>query len=219
MGRKKTVRAIPAQTKQNKDVEIVRKEQVRAGLDALEMRLANNKPAQAALQEVTKLYTAERSYLIQRAETTENLAGVGLSVETASHDIMSVMKRGLRRAPQPHHGNTEGRKPLNRIHHRELISLRRERSNSVEAQLRDIQQLFKSSKQRRKYIRVKDTLQKVAKLFDMSLKKDNVQLNIAERGSPLIAKNNRRSSLAALLEPVRQRSLLAAFQARREAAD
>ena len=185
--RKKPYEQYRLKTKQNKDVEIVRKEQVRAGLDALEMRLANNKPAQAALQEVTKLYAAERSYLIQRAETTENLAGVGLSVETASHDIMSVMKRGLIALDSLITETQKVGSLSKEFINRELISLRGMLS-FVEAQLRDIQQLFKSSKQRRKDIRVKDTLQKVAKLFDMSLKKDNVQLNIAERGSPLIAK-------------------------------
>jgi signal transduction histidine kinase len=185
--RKKPYEQYRLKIKQDKDVQIVRKEQVRAGLEALEMRLANNKPAQAALHEVTKLYAAERSYLIQRAETTENLAGVGLSVETASHDIMSVMKRGLV-ALDSLITETQKAGGLSKdFINRELISLRGMLS-FVEAQLRDIQQLFKSSKQRRKDIRVKETLQKVVKLFDMSLKKDGIQLNIAERGSPLIAK-------------------------------
>lgn len=185
--RKKPYEQYRLRTKKSKDVEIVRKEQVRAGLDALEMRLANNKPAQAAVQEVAKLYQAERSYLIQRAETTENLAGVGLSVETASHDIMAVMKRGLVALDSL---ISETQKPgaiSKEFINRELISLRGMLS-FVEAQLRDIQQLFKSSKQRRKDIRVKDTLQKVAKLFDISLKKDNIQFNMVERGSPLVAK-------------------------------
>jgi signal transduction histidine kinase len=185
--RKKPYEQHRLKTKQNKEVVIVKKEQVRAGLEALEMRLANNKPAQAALQEVAKLYKAERSYLIQRAETTESLAGVGLSVETASHDIMSVMKRGLvaldSLITEAQKAGTLSKEFINR----ELISLRGMLS-FVEAQLRDIQQLFKSSKQRRKDIRIKDTLLKVAKLFEMSLKKDNVYLNIVDRGSPLVAK-------------------------------
>ena len=50
-----------------------------------------NKLAHKALSTVSRLYQAERQYLIQRAETTEHLAGVGISVETASHDIMSAM--------------------------------------------------------------------------------------------------------------------------------
>jgi signal transduction histidine kinase len=58
----------------------------------------------------------------------------------------------------------------------------------VEAQLKDIQLLFKSSKQRRKDVRIKDVLQKVQKLFASTLTKENVSLNVEERGSPLMGK-------------------------------
>ncbi|MEX2115241.1 MAG: ATP-binding protein [Bacteroidota bacterium] len=185
--RKKPYEQYRVKLKQNKDIEIVRKEQVRAGLDALELRLANNKPAQAAVQEVAKLYQAERSYLIQRAETTENLAGVGLSVETASHDIMAVMRRGLV-ALDSLISETQKAGALSKdFVNRELMSLRGMLS-FVEAQLKDIQLLFKSTKQRRKDIRVKEVLQKVEKLFDRSLKKEKIAFNIVERGSPLVAK-------------------------------
>lgn len=170
-----------------KDAEIVKQQLVRSRLTELESTLADNKPAQAAIQEVAKLYQTERSYLIQRAETTENLAGVGLSVETASHDIMAVMHRGLVGLDSL---ISETQKPgtLSKdFIHRELISLRGMLS-FVEAQLKDIQLLFKSSKQRRKDIRVKEVLQKIHKLFTPSLTKDNISFHIEERGSPLVAK-------------------------------
>jgi signal transduction histidine kinase len=173
--------------RRDKSADIVRTEQVKAGFDALHMRLADNKPAQAAVQEVAKLYQTERTFLIQRAETTENLAGVGLSVETASHDIMAVMHRALIALDTL---ISETQKPgaiSKEFVNREMISLRGMLS-FVEAQLRDMQSLFKSSKQRRKDIRVKDVLQKVQKLFTPSLTKDNVAFNIQEQGSPLVAK-------------------------------
>lgn len=70
---------------------------------------------------------------------------------------------------------------------RELISLRGMLS-FVEAQLRDVQLLFKSSKQRRKDIRVREVLQKVQKLFAPSLQKENIGFSMAEPRSPLVAK-------------------------------
>lgn len=185
--RKKPYAQYRAKLKLNKDIEIVKQEQVRAGLEALEQRLVNNKPAQAALREVSKLYLTERSFLIQRAETTENLAGVGLSVETASHDIMAVMRRGLVALDSL---ISETQKPgslSKEVVNRELISLRGMLS-FIEAQLKDIQLLFKSTKQRRKDIRVREILEKVQKLFSLSLAKDNIGFNIVERGSPLVAK-------------------------------
>src|ERR1017187_1298003 len=156
---------------------------VKTRLDELAVKLADNRPAQAALLEVAKLYQTERSYLIQRAETTENLAGVGLSVETASHDIMAVMHRGLVGLDSL---ISETQKPgaLSKdFVNRELISLRGMFS-FIEAQLKDVQLLFKSTKQRRKDTRVRDVLQKVHKLFDASLKKDNIAFEIVEQGSP-----------------------------------
>lgn len=71
---------------------------------------------------------------------------------------------------------------------RELISLRGMLS-FVETQLKDIQQLFKSTKQRRKDVRVKEVLEKVQRLFATSLTREGVQFRILEKGSsPLVAK-------------------------------
>jgi signal transduction histidine kinase len=185
--RKKPYEQYRIKTRQSKDAEVVKKELVRAGLNALEFKLGDNKQAQAALKEIAKLYQTERSYLIQRAETTETLAGVGLSVETASHDIMAVMHRGLVALDTL---ISETQKPgalAKDFVSREMISLRGMLS-FVEAQLKDIQMLFKSSKQRRKDIRVREVLQKVRKLFAPSLTKENVAFDLEERGSPLVAK-------------------------------
>ena len=176
-----------AKLKKDKGIDIAKKQHVQASLDALEEKLGDNKAAKAALTEASKLYKLERSYLIQRAESTENLAGVGLSVETAAHDIMGVMRRGLIALDalilETQKSGTLAKELVNR----ELISLRGMFS-FVEAQLKDIQLLFKSSKQRRRDIRVCDVVKKVHKLFEASLKKDGIRFEVVERGSPLVAK-------------------------------
>ncbi|MGD0358624.1 MAG: ATP-binding protein [Terracidiphilus sp.] len=176
-----------AELKKTKSVDIVRKQQVQASLDALEEKIGDNKAAQAALAETSRLYKLERSYLIQRAESTENLAGVGLSVETAAHDIMAVMHRGLVALDALILETQKTGALAKEIINRELISLRGMFS-FIEAQLSDIQLLFKSTKQRRRDIRVREVLQKVHKLFEASLKKENIAFEIVERGSPLMAK-------------------------------
>lgn len=185
--RKKPYEQYRVKVRKAKDAEIVRTEQVKAGFDALHMRLADNKPAQAAVDEISKLYQAERSFLLQRAETTENLAAVGLSVETASHDIMAVMRRALialdTLISETQKAGTISKEFVNR----EMISLRGMLS-FVEAQLKDMQSLFKSSKQRRKDIKVKDVLERVQKLFSPTLTKEHISFNIHEQGSPLMAK-------------------------------
>ncbi|RYE26612.1 MAG: HAMP domain-containing histidine kinase, partial [Sphingobacteriales bacterium] len=58
----------------------------------------------------------------------------------------------------------------------------------IEAQLKDIQLLFKSSKQRRRDIRVKETVEKVERIYARLLQKEKISLTINTIGSPLVAK-------------------------------
>ena len=160
-----------------------------------------NKLAHKALSTVSRLYQAERQYLIQRAETTEHLAGVGISVETASHDIMSAMNGtfalidGLILAV--------GRKgTLDRdTVGRDLATLRGMLS-FISTQLQDVQLLFRSTKQRRKSLRVRDSLDKVVRLFEGALSRAHVECSIVESGSPLVAKTTDAVLLQLFPEPI-----------------
>ena len=176
-----------AKLRVNRDADVVKRQQVQASLDALNQKLGDNRAAKVALSEAVKLYKLERNYLIRRAETTENLAGIGLSVETASHDIVAIMRRGLATLDsliaETHKPGLFSKDFVNQ----ELISLRGMFS-FVESQLKDLQLLFKSTKQRRKDVRVREVLEKVHHLFEASLRKDNVSFQIVEQGQPLIAK-------------------------------
>ena len=59
----------------------------------------------------------------------------------------------------------------------------------VHAQLKDIQLLFTSSKQRRRNIQVRDIVEKVAKIYQNMADKEKVKVSINEiPGSPLMAK-------------------------------
>jgi signal transduction histidine kinase len=176
-----------AESKKKKDRVVVETQQVAASLSALEEKLGDNKAAKAAFAEASKLYKIERNYLIQRAESTESLAGVGLSVETTSHDIMAVMNRALI-ALDSLISEVQKPGPLSKdFLGGDLLSLRGMLS-FVETQLKDIQLLFKSSKQRRKNVAVKDILDKVQKLFNPSFKRENINVEVIPTGSPLMAK-------------------------------
>jgi signal transduction histidine kinase len=170
-----------------KDIEVFKKEQVREALKKLEDKLSGNKPALQALSSVARLYNAERGYLIQRAETTEHLAGVGLSVETASHDIMSVMQRALNTLDSLLR-EASGKDHLSKdlVHH-ELSALRGMLS-FVETQLKNMQLLFKSTKQRRRDLQVSEVLEKVKQLFTSQFRKDAIDVRIIKKGPSLIAK-------------------------------
>lgn len=175
------------QLKEKNAQDIFKSEQIQQDIEDLKEVVEDNRKALNLISKVEKEYRAERKYLVQRAETTEELAGVGLSVETASHDIMAIMSKAMSSIDalivEGLDGGSFDREELQK----ELQSLRGMLS-FVEAQLKDIRLLFKSSKQRRRAIKVKEILEKVERIYRRLLKKEGIDLSINEIGSPLIAK-------------------------------
>ncbi|MET4730670.1 signal transduction histidine kinase [Lysobacter enzymogenes] len=171
------------------DVQVFKSQRVQGALDDL-LSKADQLPApmQETLQTAERDYRAERRYLVQRAEATENLAGVGLSVESASHDLQLAMHSALRTIDtllsEAHRGDT-----LDPEHVlRELQAIRGALS-FVDTQLRDLQQLFKTTKQRRKDIRVIEVLEKVARLFKGMTDRAKITVTMQTVGTgPLVAK-------------------------------
>lgn len=176
-----------ANLKNKKDQDSFKKEKVQTGFDELKKVVGENKKAQALIVKAESSYKAERRYLTHRAETTEQLAGVGLSVETASHDIMGIIGRvfsNLDTLIQDLMSEADiDREELLK----DLQSIRGGMS-FMEAQLKDIQLLFASSKARRKNITVKEIVEKVERIYSKMLKKKGIKLSINSVGSPLVAK-------------------------------
>ena len=170
-----------------KDQDIFISGQVQKEFNELKSAVGDNKAALNILSKAENEYKAERRYLTRRAETTEELAGVGLSVETASHDIMSIMGKVFTNLD----GLIRDLMSTDDIDKEELLkelqSIRGGMS-FIEAQLKDIQLLFKSSKQHRKSIRVKEIVEKVKRIYRRLLKKETIEFEIKSHGSPLVAR-------------------------------
>jgi len=176
--------------KSSRDVEVFRTGKVQALLDeAAAAAGADGVPRTVAekLTEAGREYKAERRYLVQRAENTEHLAGVGLSVEAASHDLMIAMGRAIKtldRLSATAQGDAAVDKEALGA---ELMSVRGLLS-FIESQLKDMQLLFRSTKQRRKSIRVSDLVEKVTRIFQSLLVKHAIEVEVESVGSPLVAK-------------------------------
>ncbi|TPD60967.1 sensor histidine kinase [Stenotrophomonas maltophilia] len=138
------------------------------------------------LGDARKNYFSERRYLVKRAEDTEHLAGVGLSVEAASHDLMLSIG-SMYRLINDLMELTRGDKPVPAAHlAKELTSLRGMVSFVDEA-MKEMQRLFKSTKQKRKQIRVEEILGKVERLYSSLMKKRGITYEVQSLGSPLMA--------------------------------
>lgn len=183
--------------KDKKVVSVYKTEQVKSDLEAAKVAVKDNKTAAALITAAEKNYQSERNYLVQRAETTEDLAAVGMSVETASHDIQSMMGRAMSMIDsvikKVQNSNIDFGKLFTDLSSiRGMISF-------IEDQLKDIQLLFKSSKQRRRNIRVLEIVEKVQRIYQNLLDKEKVELEIISIGQPLVAKTTDAVLLQVLL--------------------
>ena len=138
-------------------------------------------------REVAKIeaeYQREKNYLSQRAEVTEDLAGVGLSVEMASHDVMILMNRaqdvGKRLARTARTaGNDEILEQTDM-----LVGVLQQVADGM----RDVQIMFKSSRRRRKSLRIEPVLDKIHHIYKALLERENIRYRKDRvSGSPLTA--------------------------------
>ncbi|WMW22778.1 ATP-binding protein [Methanolobus mangrovi] len=166
--------------------DILKNAQVDKEFYELKKATKDNKKVHDLAIKAEKLYHTERDYLKRRAETTEDLAGVGLSVETASHDIMAIMERCMMQIDSLI--KTAMHSKLNKDNLLEDMQSLRGMLSFIEAQLKDIQLLFRSTKKRRKNIKVKDVIEKVERIYTRLLTKENIEFEINVIGSPLVAK-------------------------------
>lgn len=171
-----------------KEHDIFRKGQVEKEFNLIKQAVTNQPQIRSLVAKAEMEYKAERSYLVRRAETTEELAGVGLSVETASHDIMAIMSKTVSLLDNLIKDTliTEGKLDIDALQ-QELQALRG-MITFIESQLKDIQLLFRSTKQRRRSIKILEIVEKVERIYRRLLKKENISLTIDVIGPPLVAK-------------------------------
>lgn len=129
-------------------------------------------------------YQRERDFLARRAETTEDLAGVGLSVEMASHDIMLLLGRaqeiGIKLARTTREGSMEDVPEQADM----LVGV----LHQIVSGMRDVQSLFGSSRRRRKKLRVEPLLDKIHAIYASLLQRLGIKYSKSVLGtSPLVA--------------------------------
>ena len=169
--------------KEQKDAEIrVTENKFQRLYDALR----DNKEAIDLYKDLHSAYNKEKEIYNNRINITEELAAVGLSVETASHDLMMMLSQGINSLVDlsyavrgGHLEKTEVSKEINTIKDIFLF---------VQDEMRNIQLLFKSSKQKKRTIKVAPLLEKVVQIYKNTLKRANIELVIEKRGAPLAVK-------------------------------
>lgn len=152
----------------------------------LKESLGDNSKALAAYNDLCESYQIEKKFYENRLTNTEDLAAVGLSVETASHDMSMMLSKGIN-AIDNLIKDIEGGVLTDEQIKKELHSVEGMFS-FVQDQMRDIQLMFRSSKQRKRSIRFEDLLEKVEKIYNRTFSRENIEYSVNKKGLPIIAK-------------------------------
>lgn len=170
---------------QQKEQKMKELQVVASKFDELKGFVSGNSQAMAVYNDLVKSYKIEQKYYTEGLNKTEDLAAVGLSVETASHDMSMMLNKGVD-AVDNLIKDIEGGVLTDEQIENELHSIRGMFS-FVKDRMRDIQLLFKSSKQKRRPIRVSDLLEKVEKIYKRTLLREHIDYCVNRIGSPIIA--------------------------------
>lgn len=133
-----------------------------------------------------KDYHQEKKIFKERIEVVEDLAGVGMAVDAASHDLMIMMNR----AAETLNLLTKmvGVKNFDHDKLRGDLDKLRGQFAYIEDQLHGIQPLFRSSRRRSKDLRISDIIDKVKLYYTVPIERIKIKILVNEIGPPLIVK-------------------------------
>lgn len=146
------------------------------------------------VEEIRRSMLAYREHQAMRIERTEDLASVGMSVESASHDILAAGDQALHIA-RSMLAHVEERMPKNEFMRTRLTNLS-ELVSFVLSRLNDIQGLFVSTRQRRTRRDVTSFAERVGRMFAFALERSQIEYSISQPTGSLVV----RSTEAALLQ-------------------
>jgi hypothetical protein len=164
--------------------ELTNKKVVNSKFNELKEVIKDNKLAMPKFDEILKAYESEKKYYKMRLETTEDLSGVGLSVETASHDVMLLLSQGIN-----YLNDVINDLENDNVSEMDILDSLKDINKSfanIELLMKDIQILFKSSKQKKHQILVKEYIEKVTRIYSRTMKRENISFEVLEQHNPLV---------------------------------
>ena len=148
-----------------------------AELSTLSAAVQSQPKLVARVGDLTRIYRVERDFMSQRVTRTEDLAGVGLSVETASHDVVATAGQALRDMRLLHEqiGNDLGRASSLFSQSGAIV----ESLSFIVSRLQDVQGLFVSSRQRPRDLNVVQFIRKVQSIYRRVLADEGIEIRYA----------------------------------------
>lgn len=142
-------------------------------IETVKEKTAMDQEMQKRLISFEKSYKYEKAVYADRIRKTENLAAVGLSVETASHDVMIVLKKSIAQINQiisdlRLEGEVDKKRLLDQMYSLENSM------TLVNTQMKDIRLLFPAAKTKAKDISVLEVLEIVNRLYTRAFQQNGI---------------------------------------------
>ena len=170
-----------------KETDLIKKGRPNELIEGAKKQFSNDEKAIAFLRTFKSSYTKEKRILEDRIKKTENLAAVGLSIETASHDVMLLLGKAVEQQEALIRELMLGYE----VDGDELVSrltLIRGTLSMIQTQMKDVQLLFPSTKSKTKNIDVRSIIEKVHNLYKRALKESSIEVEYDVSTQPVIAK-------------------------------
>jgi len=156
-------------------------------IEAAKKQYGDDAKTLAFLQSFERSYTKEKRTFEDRIQKTENLAAVGLSIETASHDVMLLLGKAVEQQEALIKELMLGEE-IDRDNLLSRLTLIRGTMSMVQTQMKDVQLLFPSTKSRTKNIDVRAVIEKVHNLYKRAFKENGISVEYDLTTRPLVVK-------------------------------
>ena len=170
-----------------KEIDRIKRGRPSELIETAKKQYADDQKTLTFLKSFERSYKKEKKVLEDRINKTENLAAVGLSIETASHDVMLFIRKTLENQDSLIRDLMTGEE----IDKQELLkrlTLIRGNLSIVETQMKDVQLLFPSTKSRTKNINVEEIINKVTGLYKRAFNDNKIFVDFDVTERPLIVK-------------------------------
>ncbi|MDO8747993.1 MAG: sensor histidine kinase [Candidatus Omnitrophota bacterium] len=167
---------------------LVTEQKVKEDIVALKEYLDDKKDSKGSklVNLLSEEYEKEKNILNERVEVVEDLAGVGMTVDAASHDLMIMMERAKETLNLLFEMMQVKEVDVPRL--KETTEKLRSQFAFIEDQLHGIQPLFRSSRRHSKNWRIKEIIEKVQMYYGVPIKDRKISVIVEEKGTPLVVK-------------------------------
>lgn len=170
-----------------KEIDQIKRGRPSELIELAKKQCGEDEKAIAFLKTFERSYAKEKRVFEDRIQKTEDLAAVGLSVETASHDLMLLIGKAAEQQEALIKELMLGGK-IDRENLISRLTLIRGVLSMVQSQMKDVQLLFPSTKSKTKNIDVKTIVEKVHNLYKRAFKENDIAVEYDLTACPLIVK-------------------------------